>query len=81
MQLPLENIACVTRHDEAYCSHCGTVQQMEQTMYEYWTSRTFPGCRKPYEHAGQEFQDAFLREGLRAGSYDDMACWLGHGDL
>ena len=50
-------------------------------MYEYWTISTFPGCRKPYEHAGQDFNPAFLRAGLQAGDYDAMACWLGHGDL
>lgn len=50
-------------------------------MYEYWTISTFPGCRKPYEHAGQQFSDAFLAAGFACGSYDDMAAWLGHGDL
>jgi hypothetical protein len=50
-------------------------------MYEYWTIRTFPGCRKPYEHAGQEFNGTFLAAGLASGSYDDWAAWAGHGDL
>lgn len=50
-------------------------------MYEYWTISTFPGCRKPHDHAGQDFHPDFLRAGLQAGDYDAMACWLGHGDL
>lgn len=50
-------------------------------MYEYWTISTFPGCRKPYEHAGQDFSGAFVAAGFAAGSYDDWAAWAGHGDL
>jgi len=50
-------------------------------MFEYWTTRSFPGCRRPYEHAAQPLRDDFIREAFRAGTYDDMVCWLGHGDL
>ena len=55
--------------------------QEHTAMYEHWTIRTFPGCRKPYEHAGQEFNPAFLRAALQSGDYDHMACWFGHGEL
>jgi hypothetical protein len=50
-------------------------------MYQQFDQTTFALCRKPYEHAGQEFSSEFLLAGLASGSYDDWAAWAGHGDL